>query len=127
MRAVERARITRLPTARRIKRSAVEHDCSPTTDAVSDIDNASIKLDQMRIRIIKTFSYGHCKITSMRASPRKLIVATAIIALLAGVAAAQEPPLKSITYRLSMSRPVSHLFEVSILMELPDEIGRAHV
>ena len=58
----------------------------------------------------------------MSASPRKLIIATAIIALLAGVAAAQEPPLKSITYRLSMSRPVSHLFEVSILIELPDEL-----
>jgi predicted metalloprotease with PDZ domain len=58
----------------------------------------------------------------MRASPRKLIIATAIIALFAGVAAAEEPPLKSITYRLSMSRPVSHLFEVSILIELPDEL-----
>ncbi|HEU4871066.1 MAG TPA: PDZ domain-containing protein, partial [Pyrinomonadaceae bacterium] len=79
-------------------------------------------LDQMRIRIIKTFSYGHCKITSMRASPRKLIIATAIIALFSSIAAADEPALKSITYRLSMSRPVSHLFEVSILIELPDEL-----
>jgi predicted metalloprotease with PDZ domain len=58
----------------------------------------------------------------MRASPRIFIIVTAIIALLAGVAAAEEPPLKSITYRLSMSRPVSHLFEVSILIEFPDEL-----
>ena len=58
----------------------------------------------------------------MRASPRKLIIATAIIALLSSIAAADEPPLKSITYRLSMSRPVSHLFEVSILIELPDQL-----
>jgi predicted metalloprotease with PDZ domain len=57
----------------------------------------------------------------MKASPRKLI-ATAIIALFSSIAAAQEPPLKSIAYRLSMSRPVSHLFEVSILIELPDEL-----
>ena len=46
----------------------------------------------------------------------------AFIALLSSVAAAQEPPLKSISYRLSMSRPMSHLFEVSILIELPDEL-----
>jgi predicted metalloprotease with PDZ domain len=58
----------------------------------------------------------------MRASPRKLIIATAIIALFSSVVAADEPALKSITYRLSMSRPVSHLFEVSILIELPDEL-----
>lgn len=58
----------------------------------------------------------------MKASPRRLIIATTIIALFSIVAAAQEPPLKSITYRLSMSRPVSHLFEVSILIELPDEL-----
>jgi predicted metalloprotease with PDZ domain len=35
---------------------------------------------------------------------------------------AQTPPLKSITYRLSMSRPNSHLFEVAIEVELPDEL-----
>ncbi len=58
----------------------------------------------------------------MRASPRRLIITTAIIALFAGISAAEEAPLKSITYRLSMSRPVSHLFEVSILIELPDEL-----
>ncbi len=37
---------------------------------------------------------------------------------------AQEQPLKSITYRLSMSRPASHLFEVSIEIELPENSGR---
>src|SRR6185503_14516507 len=58
----------------------------------------------------------------MRVSPHRLIILTFIIAVFATVAVAQEPPLKSITYRLSMSRPVSHLFEVSILIELPDEL-----
>src|SRR6185369_6313769 len=32
------------------------------------------------------------------------------------------PPLRSITYRLSMSRPVSHLFEVAIIVELPEQL-----
>jgi predicted metalloprotease with PDZ domain len=42
--------------------------------------------------------------------------------LFATVALAQETPLKSITYRLAMSRPASHLFEVNIEVELPDEL-----
>src|ERR1043165_3294038 len=58
----------------------------------------------------------------MREIPRRIIVALAFIAICASVVAAQEPALKSITYRLAMSRPVSHLFEVSILIELPDEL-----
>jgi predicted metalloprotease with PDZ domain len=42
------------------------------------------------------------------------------------VAAAQETtPLRSITYRLSMSRPVSHLFEVEIEIELPDPLAQS--
>jgi predicted metalloprotease with PDZ domain len=41
--------------------------------------------------------------------------------LLCGVVSAQEQPLRSIAYRLSMSRPVSHLFEVSIEVELPQD------
>jgi predicted metalloprotease with PDZ domain len=53
---------------------------------------------------------------------RKLIVALAVIAFLSSIVAAQEPPVKSITYRLSMSRPVSHLFEVAIIVELPDQL-----
>ena len=52
----------------------------------------------------------------------KILGALVFVILFTGVAIAQEPPLKSITYRLSMSRPVSHLFEVSILIELPDEL-----
>ncbi|MFN2515623.1 MAG: M61 family metallopeptidase [Pyrinomonadaceae bacterium] len=48
---------------------------------------------------------------------------TAVLLLLlslSAVAFAQlEGPLRSITYRVSMSRPVSHLFEVSIEVELP--------
>ncbi len=52
----------------------------------------------------------------------KILGVAVLVALFTGVAIAQEPPLKSITYRLSMSRPVSHLFEVSILIELPDEL-----
>ena len=58
----------------------------------------------------------------MRAIPRKIIVALAFIAIFSSVVLAEEPALKSITYRLSMSRPMSHLFEVSILIELPDEL-----
>ena len=58
----------------------------------------------------------------MTACPRKFIITLAVIALLGGVAAAQEPPLKSVTYTLSMSRPTSHLFEVSIAVEMPDQL-----
>src|SRR5678816_3107673 len=47
---------------------------------------------------------------------RKSLVAIAAIIILSGVAAAQEPPLKS------MSRPTSHLFEVAIAVEVPDEL-----
>lgn len=42
--------------------------------------------------------------------------------IVCGVASAETAaPLKSITYRLSMSRPVSHLFEVAIEVELPEK------
>jgi len=58
----------------------------------------------------------------MRPIPRRIFVALAFIAAFSSVVIAQQTPLKSITYRLSMSRPVSHLFEVSILIELPDEL-----
>lgn len=65
----------------------------------------------------------------MNACPRKLIVALAVIAFLSSVAIAQEqePPLKSINYRLSMSRPTSHLFEVAITIELPDQLRNKQV
>jgi predicted metalloprotease with PDZ domain len=42
--------------------------------------------------------------------------------LICSPAAAQEPPLKSISYRLAMTRPVSHLFEVAIEVELPNQL-----
>ncbi len=58
----------------------------------------------------------------MHTCPRKIIVAIAAVIILTGIAAAQEPPLKSISYNLSMSRPTSHLFEVAIAVEVPDEL-----
>ena len=58
----------------------------------------------------------------MSASPRKFVLAVAVIAIFSGVARSQETPLKSITYRLSMPRPTSHLFEVAIAVELPDHL-----
>ena len=58
----------------------------------------------------------------MRLTPSRIIVAVAFIAAFSSAVFAQDPPLKSITYRLSMSRPMSHLFEVSILIELPDQL-----
>lgn len=57
----------------------------------------------------------------MRATRSKFIVALAFIAIFGSVVVAQQP-LRSITYRLAMSRPMSHLFEVSILIELPEEL-----
>ena len=43
-----------------------------------------------------------------------------LLVLLGTIATAQEQPLRSVTYRLSMSRPASHLFEVIIEVELPE-------
>src|SRR5918997_1089085 len=51
-----------------------------------------------------------------------LITCTFLILVTCGPVTAQEPPLKSIHYRLAMTRPQSHLFEVSIEAELPDEL-----
>jgi len=59
----------------------------------------------------------------MIAPPRKLISALSIIIIFSAVAAAQETPLHPIAYRLSMSRPASHLFEVEITAELPDHLN----
>ena len=53
---------------------------------------------------------------------RRLIIAFVFIVLTGSVAAAQEPSLRSISYRLSMSRPQSHLFEVQIIVELPEQL-----
>src|SRR5215510_11850258 len=52
----------------------------------------------------------------------KIVGVAVLLVLVTSAASAQEPPLKSITYRLSMSRPVSHLFEVLILIELAAEL-----
>ena len=51
-----------------------------------------------------------------------------IILLLTSITVAsaqQDQPLKSITYRLSMSLPASHLFEVAIDVELPENSNKA--
>ena len=43
-----------------------------------------------------------------------------------GVVSSQtEQPLKSITYRVAMTRPVSHLFEVTIEVELPENASQS--
>src|SRR5687768_4977038 len=51
-----------------------------------------------------------------------LCVTTILVVGFGGTIIIQAQPLKSITYRLSMSRPNSHLFEVAIEVELPDEL-----
>ncbi|HTG94542.1 MAG TPA: PDZ domain-containing protein [Pyrinomonadaceae bacterium] len=47
---------------------------------------------------------------------------TGFVVVLGGTIAAHAQPLKSITYRLSMTKPNSHLFEVAIEVELPDQL-----
>jgi len=60
----------------------------------------------------------------MTSKPKTLIARIACLCLLTlitlGVASAQEQPLK-IYYRLAMTRPNSHLFQVSIEVEVPAE------
>ena len=51
---------------------------------------------------------------------RLYFCAIALVLLFAASLNAQTEPLTSITYRLAMPRPVSHLFEVSIEVQLPD-------
>ena len=51
-----------------------------------------------------------------------LCVSALLVFCINGIVAAQTSPLKSITYRLSMSKPNSHLFEVAIEVELPDAL-----
>ena len=58
-------------------------------------------------------------------STRRLVLCLGIagnVLALCTLVVAQQTPLRSITYRLSMSRPVSHLFEVAIEIELPDDL-----
>jgi hypothetical protein len=58
-RAVERAGVTRLTAASRIKRRAVENDTAPTTNAIRYVNHTSFKLDKMRVGIIESLGYGH--------------------------------------------------------------------
>ncbi len=51
----------------------------------------------------------------------RLTLATCLLSSLAVASAQNNQPLRSITYHLSMSRPVSHLFEVAIDIELPEQ------
>ncbi|MEP6741578.1 MAG: PDZ domain-containing protein [bacterium] len=51
---------------------------------------------------------------------RCLLLLSFLLSSAAFALAQSEQPLHSITYRLAMSRPVSHLFEVAIEVELPD-------
>src|SRR2546430_5528619 len=51
---------------------------------------------------------------------RSLLLLSLILSSAAFTLAQSEPPLRSITYRLAMSRPVSHLFEVTMEVELPE-------
>jgi predicted metalloprotease with PDZ domain len=54
-----------------------------------------------------------------------LFLGCCLVALLAESAVAQDRPLRSITYRLTMSRPVSHLFEVTVEVELPERAPKS--
>ncbi|HEX9628486.1 MAG TPA: PDZ domain-containing protein, partial [Pyrinomonadaceae bacterium] len=51
---------------------------------------------------------------------RSLLLLSLLVSSAALTFAQSEPPLRSITYRLAMSRPVSHLFEVTMEVELPE-------
>jgi predicted metalloprotease with PDZ domain len=52
----------------------------------------------------------------------RMVIALPLLAALGAIASAQQnPPLRSITYRLSMPRPVSHLFEVTMEIEMPSD------
>ncbi len=54
--------------------------------------------------------------------PRAFASLVLLLLTICSIASAQQAdPLHSITYRLSMSRPVSHLFEVAIEVELPEK------
>ena len=51
---------------------------------------------------------------------RCLLLLSLIFSSAAFAFAQPEQPLRSLTYRLSLSRPVSHLFEVTMEVELPE-------
>lgn len=54
-----------------------------------------------------------------RISRTRLSMGCCLILLLGGIVSAQDQSLRSITYRLSMSRPNSHVFEVKVEVETP--------
>jgi predicted metalloprotease with PDZ domain len=54
-----------------------------------------------------------------------LVVWSVVLLLSATVRAHEDQPLRSITYRLAMSRPVSHLFEVTIEVALPENAPKS--
>jgi predicted metalloprotease with PDZ domain len=59
--------------------------------------------------------------TSCSKSRRLVSLTVTLLILFIAAQAKAEQPLKSVTYHLSMSRPVSHLFEVAIEVEMPDD------
>jgi predicted metalloprotease with PDZ domain len=62
--------------------------------------------------------------TPKRISWRRYVLSVSALLSFCVVAVAQsEPPFRAVTYRLSMSRPVSHLFEVTIEVERAPEAG----
>src|SRR6267143_1639432 len=65
-----------------------------------------------------------CMLCIVRKTFLRATIVLAILTCWSSFASAQnDQPLRSITYRLSMSRPVSHLFEVTIEVELaPSEL-----
>ncbi|MDQ1728823.1 MAG: hypothetical protein QOD33_948 [Pyrinomonadaceae bacterium] len=61
-------------------------------------------------------------IALVRKTSRRLALVLTLLACLCSHAPAQQGgPLSAVTYRLSMSRPVSHLFEVSLEVQLPPD------
>lgn len=51
----------------------------------------------------------------------RLLLAVQLLSAFHYASAQESSPLRSISYRLSMSRPVSHLFEVTMEVELPEQ------
>ncbi len=59
---------------------------------------------------------------------RNFVLALSLVASLSAVCFAQsEQPLQSLTYRLGMSRPVSHLFEVTMEVQLPRDSSAKYI
>ena len=63
----------------------------------------------------------------MKFNVTRLILCLCTLVLLCDGASAQQQTFQAITYRLAMARPVSHLFEVSIEVELPADFKETSV